>query len=142
MDATCIDTREYPSTRRGSDAKYVVQKFDNGTMSCNCPGWRFWKDQSKPRSCSHLGWYAQDYHAVTFGFATKAALRGERWEKVMDIPTGMLIRYFNVASREPQRGGFLSSIDVRNVPAAKPKPLQRPTSDPPARARVAFDEEV
>jgi len=89
-----VDTRSYPSTRRGSGGiNYTVQKFDDGTMSCNCPGWRFWKDQSKPRSCSHLSWYAQGYFAVTVGEATRQALRGVRWRKIQDIPTGMLIVY-------------------------------------------------
>lgn len=36
----------------GATFDYVVQLNQNGTVSCNCPGWRFVK-KGQPRGCKH-----------------------------------------------------------------------------------------
>lgn len=37
----------------GHKAKYLVQMATDGTLSCDCPGWVFYRDKTKPRTCKH-----------------------------------------------------------------------------------------
>jgi len=36
----------------GQEVKYEVLLYDDGCISCNCPGWTF-KRKGKPRECKH-----------------------------------------------------------------------------------------
>lgn len=44
---------KFPSESDPAKA-YKTTLWDDGTFSCNCPSWVFWRDKSKPRGCLHV----------------------------------------------------------------------------------------
>ncbi len=38
-DKTIVE--EYPFKSKSSDSSYMVLRYDDSSLSCNCPGWRF-----------------------------------------------------------------------------------------------------
>lgn len=46
---------ESSQPRAGGDkVTYIARLNEDGTVSCNCPGWVFCKDKGAGRSCKHL----------------------------------------------------------------------------------------
>lgn len=160
---TLIDEREYPSTRRDSDKKYLCKKWADGTYSCDCPGWRF-KQPDKPRYCSHCGWFAQDYWLVTIPESMKLATSGIKFDiittytrtlylikqyRTVPVNTPAVTRPLTAKQEQANRGGRSFADIMREAQAARgvvPEPVKpiKPTVPitKPGRARLAWDEEV
>lgn len=106
---TLIDERKYPSTRRGSTAKYLCKKWSDGTYTCDCPGWRF-KQPDKPRGCSHCVWFPQDYWLVTIADASAYALRGAKYQVITTYGKFLYLVRFNA-------GETFRPVAPRPIPA-------------------------
>ena len=156
---TMVNARKYPSTRRGSTQSYLCKKWDDGDITCNCPGWRF-KQADKPRGCSHCEWFRQDYWLVTIAEASRVALSGTKYDTITTYGQFLyLIRFragetyrplntieedtasVSVKDEEFAIPDSVQSGRLPRTPTLPKKPTLVPTTNP-RRARNAFDEEV
>lgn len=120
---TLIDDRKYPSTRRGSTATYECKKWEDGSYSCNCPGWRF-KQPDKPRGCSHCEWFRNDYWLVTIAEAARISLTNVKYDVITTYGRFLYLLRFRA-------GEMFRPVAPKPVPAVT---VLRP--DPPSAGVV------
>jgi len=81
--ATTVEKRQFKSSRPGSAALYTAVVYDDGTASCDCPGWRFQRS-GQPRGCKHTATMltGTTVKVVTNAEMARMALRGEQFNVI------------------------------------------------------------
>jgi hypothetical protein len=144
-----IDEREFPS--KTSKAVHTARLYDDGTSSCSCAGWRF-KRPGQERDCRHTVTLRTGtvIKVVTTAEMARMLDRGELFEVVKMWKNGVtgdamvslrmkeLQRWRGLTSE--QREARLNAFERDMI--REPKRTREPEQPAPARARVAFDEEV
>lgn len=88
--ATVVDSQKFNSTRADSTAIYTAVLYDDGTASCDCPGWRF-KRAGAERGCRHTGIMltGRAVKVVTAAEMARMAVRGEQYDIIKRWTNGV-----------------------------------------------------
>ena len=130
----------YPSSRRGSTAEYTAVLYNDGTTSCNCPGWVI-RRAGKDRDCRHVRLIMVGVKIMTGPEMAQAEILGSeltplRGRKFLVMQREAFEKVVRARVVKPAIAG--NKYGPENLPSPRPRTRRLMPSNPSPSTRTLY----